>query len=171
MTTRTPRHHAMVDFPQHQERKWCVLEEDHEKVEQERDQLKVENERLYDLIRYEEARFRRALDESERLRGIKAEPPPRPPEGEGLPRYGLRWNGPSQPVCFPFEDGYWTPWHLAQAEIEALRKDKDRLDSGCIMTHERDEFGQAYKSERRGLDLRAAIDDAIHARQSQEVES
>ncbi|MCY1314363.1 hypothetical protein D9M70_649910 [compost metagenome] len=69
------------------------------------------------------------------------------------------------------EDGYWTPWHLAQAEIEALRKDKDRLDSGCIMTHERDEFGQAYKSERRGLDLRAAIDDAIHARQSQEVES
>lgn len=33
MAERTPRHHAMVDFHQHQERKWCVLEEDHEKVE------------------------------------------------------------------------------------------------------------------------------------------
>lgn len=29
---RATRHHAMVDFHQHQERKWCVLEEDHEKA-------------------------------------------------------------------------------------------------------------------------------------------
>lgn len=42
MTTdvnRTPRHHAMVDFHQHQERLYVVLEEDHEKVEKERDEL------------------------------------------------------------------------------------------------------------------------------------
>lgn len=30
---RTPRHHAMVDFQQHCERRWVVLEEDHLKVE------------------------------------------------------------------------------------------------------------------------------------------
>ena len=94
---RAPRHSVIVNFPQHSERCWAVLEEDHVKVEKERDQLR--------------------------------------------------------------------------AEVEALRKDKERLDSGCIMTHERDDFGLAYKSERRGLDLRAAIDDAIHARQSQEVET
>lgn len=30
---RAPRHHVMVDFQQHQQRLWVVLEEDHEKVE------------------------------------------------------------------------------------------------------------------------------------------
>lgn len=30
---RAPRHHVMVDFQQHQQRMWAVLEEDHEKVE------------------------------------------------------------------------------------------------------------------------------------------
>ncbi|WAG77027.1 hypothetical protein LMK08_16760 [Metapseudomonas furukawaii] len=34
---RAPRHSAMVDFHQHCERRWVVLEEDHEKVEKERD--------------------------------------------------------------------------------------------------------------------------------------
>lgn len=51
----------------------------------------------------------------ETLRGLQPAAPPRPPEGEGLPRYGLRWNGPSQPVSVPMDDGYWTPWHLAAA--------------------------------------------------------
>lgn len=55
------------------------------------------------------------------LRGLVPEPPPRPPEGEGMPRYGLRWNGPKQPVSVPMADGYWTPWHLAEAECEQLR--------------------------------------------------
>ena len=31
---RAQRHHAMVDFQQHQQRLWVVLEEDREKVEQ-----------------------------------------------------------------------------------------------------------------------------------------
>lgn len=38
---RAPRHHAMVDFQPHQQRLWVVLEEDHEKVEKERDELVV----------------------------------------------------------------------------------------------------------------------------------
>lgn len=55
------------------------------------------------------------IAEVELLKGIKPEGPPRPPEGHGLPRYGLRWNGPQQPLATPMDDGYWTPWHLADA--------------------------------------------------------
>ena len=58
--------------------------------------------------------------EVERLRGITPELPPRPPEGEGLPRYGLRHNG-KMPMSVPMADGYWTPWHLANTEVERLR--------------------------------------------------
>jgi hypothetical protein len=63
------------------------------------------------------------LAENEQLRGLQPEWPPRPPEGAGLPRYGLRWNGPQQPLSTPMDDGYWTPWHLAdtlKARCEVL---------------------------------------------------
>ena len=46
MTYRTPRHSAVVDFIHHNERRWVVLEEDHVKVEKERDQLQTEVEAL-----------------------------------------------------------------------------------------------------------------------------
>lgn len=46
------------------------------------------------------------------------------------------------------------------AEVRVLREDKARLDSGCIVTYERDEFGEEYRCERRGNDLRAMIDAA-----------
>ncbi|EJM94710.1 DHHA1 domain-containing protein [Pseudomonas sp. GM67] len=59
------------------------------------------------------AHFTRLQAEISALRGLTPGLPPRPPEGQGLPRYGLRWNGPSQPLAVPMEDGYWTPWHLA----------------------------------------------------------
>lgn len=39
MAERTPRHHAMVDFQQHCERRWVVLEEDHLKVEKRASEL------------------------------------------------------------------------------------------------------------------------------------
>lgn len=71
----------------------------------------------------------RLCAEVEALRGLVPDFPPRPPDGEGLPRYGLRLNGPQQPLSVPMADGYWTPWHLAHAEVEALRKDKERLDA------------------------------------------
>lgn len=50
------------------------------------------------------------------------------------------------------------------AEVRALREDKARLDSGCIVTNERDDFGEEYKCERRGNDLRKMIDEAIACR-------
>jgi hypothetical protein len=46
-------------------------------------------------------------------------------------------------------------------ELCELRKDKERLDSGVIMTRERDEFGDEYKCERRDNDLRKMIDEAM----------
>lgn len=61
-------------------------------------------------------RFVNAIMEAvaEATAGLKPEVPPRPPEGDGLPRYGLRWNGPTEPLPVPMADGYWTPWHLAE---------------------------------------------------------
>lgn len=66
--------------------------------------------------------FLALLAQLEQLRGLRPAVPPRPPEGNGLPRYGLRWNGPQQPLATPMDDGYWTPWHLANE----LRKDAER---------------------------------------------
>lgn len=56
----------------------------------------------------------------ESLRGLQPEAPPRPPDGTGLPRYGLRWNGDRQPFSVPMDDGYWTPWHLAASATAEL---------------------------------------------------
>jgi hypothetical protein len=66
----------------------------------------------------------RAADKAriEVLQGLLPEFPPRPPEGSGMPRYGLRWNGPDQPLAVPMDDGYWMPWHLAKARIDELEE-------------------------------------------------
>lgn len=58
----------------------------------------------------------------ERSKWLEPEMPPRPPDGIGeeLPRYGLKWNGPDQPLSVPMNDGYWTPFHIAEASINAL---------------------------------------------------
>lgn len=45
--------------------------------------------------------------------------------------------------------------------VRELRADSERMDSGMIVTQECDEFGAEHKCERRGLNLRAMIDDAI----------
>lgn len=70
----------------------------------EKDKLAVEVERLREKV--------------EKLSGIEPELPPRPPYGNGTPRYGLRWNGPEQPVAVPMDDGYWTPYHLVEKAEE-----------------------------------------------------
>jgi hypothetical protein len=59
----------------------------------------------------------------ELLEGIKPELPPRPPTGilaPILPRYGIKFNGENQPLTTPMLDGYWTPYHIAQAKIDEL---------------------------------------------------
>ena len=88
----------------------------------------------------------------ERLQGIKPELPPRDGRGEGLPRYGLRWNGPDQPVATPMEDGFWVPWHLAQKEVEALRR-KCGLDGEKL-----EALGMMYENVQREVEsLRAKL--------------
>lgn len=47
------------------------------------------------------------------------------------------------------------------AVVAALREDKERLYSGCILTHELDDFGQGYDCLRNGVNLRAGIDAAM----------
>ncbi|WP_027949840.1 DUF551 domain-containing protein [Haliea salexigens] len=37
-----------------------------------------------------------------------------------LARYGLEWSGPKDFVCVQMEDGYWTPWHIAEGYIATL---------------------------------------------------
>ncbi len=79
---------------------------------------------LYSMIQQRDA----ALAQLEQLKGIKPELPPFPLQGTGLPRYGIRWNGQKEPLTVPFDDGYWTPYHLAltqnaelSAQVEVLR--------------------------------------------------
>ncbi|MFI8608527.1 hypothetical protein ACIGFL_09405 [Pseudomonas sp. NPDC077649] len=55
-----------------------------------------------------------------------------------------------------------------RAQVEQLLQDKARLDSGCIVTNDRDEFGRDYQTERRGVNLRASIDDAM-ARRARDI--
>ncbi len=59
-------------------------------------------------------------NEIRRLKGLEPELPPYPPEGHGLPRYGLRWKGPEHPLAVPMDDGYWTPHHLAVRQIRSM---------------------------------------------------
>lgn len=92
------------------------------------DALLAERDQLY-------AELRRVQAENQRLRGLQPEFPPRPPEGSGLPRYGLRWNGPQLPLSVPMDDGYWTPWHLAaqlHAELEAIRGQQPEVEAARL---------------------------------------
>jgi len=111
-------------------------------IEEERDRYKAECGKL--------------RQEVEALQGIQPEMPPMPPNGKGLPRYGVRWNGPTQPLSVPKDDGFWTPWHLAQAECEKLRAAVHRL---CNM-YEVDDYYEGRLREER---LEDAVNWAIDA--------
>ncbi|MBC2658606.1 hypothetical protein H7A76_24475 [Pseudomonas sp. MSSRFD41] len=108
------------------------------------------------------------LAEIERLKGLRPEAPPRPPEGKGLPRYGLRWNGPQQPLATPMDDGYWTPWHLANE----LRKDAERyqwLRSRDLETISQGGVFAGITPENQVLN-EETLDDAIDAAMAHEVQ-
>lgn len=69
----------------------------------------------------------RLREEIETLKGIKPELPNYLPYGHPLPRFGLRWNGPTEPLTVPLDDGYWTPWHYADSRIADLRSTLSRM--------------------------------------------
>ena len=100
------------------------------------------------------AEITRLRAEVEALRGITPELPPRPPDGGGLPRYGLRHNGQSMPMSVPMADGYWTPYHLAIAEVEALRAAPQQAEPvGYFVNDESDDqWHQVDYEQRNGAD-------------------
>lgn len=57
-------------------------------------------------------------------------------ERHELQRYGIEWTGPSTPICVKMADGYWTPWHVAQTELTALRIENDALRTALGKTNE-----------------------------------
>src|ERR1044071_5450360 len=34
-----------------------------------------------------------------------------------LERWGIKYQGPREPHCVRMDDGYWTPWHIAEREL------------------------------------------------------
>jgi hypothetical protein len=48
---------------------------------------------------------------------------------EPLERYGITWTGPQSPITVPMMDGYWTPYHLANARIEQVEQQRDALQA------------------------------------------
>jgi hypothetical protein len=57
---------------------------------------------------------------------------PTPTPGAPVPpdeliRYGVLWRGPTEPTCEPMGDGYWTPWHIAQARIAQAMQEREEL--------------------------------------------
>jgi len=83
-----------------------------------------------------------ARAEVERLRGVTPELPPFPPEGYDVPRYGIRWNGPTEPITVPMEDGYWTPWHLADIAIAKVERERDKARAELERMHRLAPIGQ-----------------------------
>lgn len=96
------------------------------------------------------AEIARLRAEVERLRGVR---PTFVPESgvAGLPRYGLRWNGPTAPVSVPLPDGYWTPWHLAAARVETLEAALREICNLCPITSRNLAAFQAGVIARRAL--------------------
>lgn len=63
-----------------------------------------------------------------------------------LHRYGLTWNGERKPVPTLMDDGYWTPWHVAEAAVETVRETNRSLSDDLL------------KAQRTILD----VHDALH---------
>ena len=81
-------------------------------------------------------------------------------EGRMPPRYGFDVNGYARQMY----DGYWTPWHIATAEIAALRAalDQERADNERLRAFANmaakiavemsdDDFGLSVELEHAGL--------------------
>jgi hypothetical protein len=56
--------------------------------------------------------------------------PPFPPNIEdsgALQRWGVTWPTTRKLLHQRMPDGYWTPWHLAEEQLAALRAERDEL--------------------------------------------
>ena len=56
------------------------------------------------------------------------------PAPVSIVRYGRDQSRPQGPLLVPMDDGYWTPWHIADAEVTRLRialTARDRVLQQC----------------------------------------
>jgi hypothetical protein len=67
-----------------------------------------------------------SVSETQGIAGSHSPPSEPSAENRGLPRFGLQWNGPEEFVATPMPDGYWTPWHLADAALRAAEGQRPR---------------------------------------------
>lgn len=49
-----------------------------------------------------------------------------------LQRYGLEWKSETDFVCHPMNDGYWTPWHIAEDKIAELRRQLQSVEAELV---------------------------------------
>ncbi|HEY7866156.1 MAG TPA: hypothetical protein VIC51_09145 [Psychromonas sp.] len=63
-----------------------------------------------------------------------------------LDRFGIEWTGPKTPIAVHVDDGYWTPWHLAHAELVELRKKNSELEKMLIKLVD-DDCNEWYRLE------------------------
>ena len=95
-----------------------------------------------------------AAAEIERLKGMKPAPLDTPIPAGTIPRYMVRWNGPTEPLAVPSDDGYWTPWHVAHAEIEDKEASLDMMRSRL---GERETLLRQCREKNKRLEARAAL--------------
>jgi hypothetical protein len=63
-------------------------------------------------------------------------------------RWGIKYQGPREPHCLRMDDGYWTPWHIAQEECDQLRDSLDAARSSA--------FKEAVRATQLETELAAA---------------
>ena len=108
-----------------------------------------------------EARLATAEAEVVRLRGQVAALKGRVPDlpvvfrrGDPLPRFGIRWSSPTEPICVPMDDGYWTVWHYADAALAEIVRERNDYRSSFAKSRD-DELSVAQEID----ELRAKLAD------------
>jgi len=98
-----------------------------------------------------EARLATAEAEVVRLRGQVAALKGRVPDlpvvfrrGDPLPRFGIRWSSPTEPICVPMDDGYWTVWHYADAALAEIVRERNDYRSSFAKSRD-DELSAAQE--------------------------
>ena len=106
-----------------------------------------------------EARLATAEAEVVRLRGQVAALKGRVPDlpvvfrrGDPLPRFGIRWSSPTEPICVPMDDGYWTVWHYADAALAEIVRERNDYRSSFAKSRD-DELSVAQEID----ELRAKL--------------
>ena len=59
---------------------------------------------------------------------------PRVDDGS-LVRYGIQHFSPTEPICRPMLDGYWTPWHEAEAALRTATQEREDLKQVCVSSN------------------------------------